>query len=62
MRLSVDRINLHGAPERVDPSMLRSAIQRELARAFHPPPPADRQGIASAVADAVRVALKGGDG
>lgn len=60
MRLSIDRIVVHGAGEPVDPRAFRSSIQRELARGLAPARPADRQALARTVGDAVLVAVKGG--
>jgi len=60
VRLSVQRIVIHGADEPMHPRALRSSIKLELARALAPAPPADRRAVARTVSDAVRVAVKGG--
>jgi hypothetical protein len=60
VKLMVDRIIVHAAPERVDPRALRAGIQRELAHAFESAPAADRRAMPRIVGDAVRMAVKGG--
>ena len=59
MRLSVERIVVRGAGERVDPRILRSSLDRELARSLEPTRRVrGRQALATGVSDAVRAALR----
>jgi hypothetical protein len=59
VRLSIDRIVVQGAGQRLDPRALRSSIERELARGLAPPRPAGSEALERAVGEAVRVAVKG---
>jgi hypothetical protein len=60
VRLSVERIVVRGAGERVDPRTLRSSIDRELARSLEPGRrPRGRKALAAGVSDAVRTAVEG---
>jgi hypothetical protein len=59
VKLSVDRIVVRGAGGPADPRMLRSSLERELARALEPSQGRARDALTTSVSEAVLAAMRG---